>query len=85
MTALRAALVNSITLSEVANGLNIGDFCSFQRRSQKLGQSEANIFWPTLLRPLSGLCILSMDTKNFWLLEKTLFGKIEEVIEKNYG
>ena len=44
MTALRAALVNSITLSEIANGLNVGDFMLLSKGEAKsLGKARQYI------------------------------------------
>ena len=82
MTALRAALVNSITLSEVAVELNIGDLMLLSKGEAKsLGKARQYIL-ANALKPLSEPCILNMATKNLWFFGKNLFGKIKEVIEK---
>ena len=65
MTALRAALVNSIMLSEVASGLNIGDLMLLSKGEAKsLGKARQYIL-VTLLKLLSELFILNTDTKKF--------------------
>ena len=42
MTALRAALVNAVALSEVANNLNIGDFLLLSKGRIEEGENAAN-------------------------------------------
>ena len=83
MTALRAALVNSITLSEVANGLNIGDFLLLSKGEAKsLGKARQYILANAFEAIIGAVYLEHGYEKTFGFLEKTLFGKIEEVIEK---
>ena len=83
MTALRAALVNSIMLSEVASELNIGDLMLLSKGETKsLGKARQYIL-ANAFEALIGAVYLECGYKEtFGFLEKTLFGKIEEVVEK---
>ena len=86
MTALRAALVNSIMLSEVASGLNIGDLMLLSKGEAKsLGKARQYILANAFEAIIGAVYLEHGYEKTFGFLEKTLFGKIEEVIEKNYG
>lgn len=83
MTALRAALVNSITLSEVASGLNIGDFLLLSKGEAKsLGKARQYILANAFEALIGAVYLEHGYDKTFKFLEKNLFGKIEEVIEK---
>lgn len=83
MTALRAALVNSITLSEVAGGLNIGDLMLLSKGEAKsLGKARQYILANAFEALIGAVYLEHGYEKTFGFLEKTLFGKIEEVIEK---
>ena len=83
MTALRAALVNSITLSEVASGLNIGDLMLLSKGEAKsLGKARQYILANAFEALIGAVYLEHGYEKTFGFLEKTLFGKIEEVIEK---
>jgi len=83
MTALRAALVNAVTLSEAANNLNIGDLMLLSKGEAKsLGKARQYIL-ANAFEALIGAVYLNGGYKEtFDFLEKNLFGKIEEVIEK---
>ena len=83
MTALRAALVNSITLSEVAGGLNIGDLMLLSKGEAKsLGKARQYILANAFEAIIGAVYLERGYEETFGFLEKTLFGKIEEVIEK---
>ena len=83
MTALRAALVNSITLSEVASGLNIGDLMLLSKGEAKsLGKARQYILANAFEALIGAVYLEHGYDKTFSFLEKNLFGKIEEVIEK---
>ena len=83
MTALRAALVNSITLSEVASELNIGDFMLLSKGEAKsLGKARQYILANAFEAIIGAVYLERGYEKTFGFLEKNLFGKIEEVIEK---
>ena len=83
MTALRAALVNSITLSEVANGLNIGDLMLLSKGETKsLGKARQYILANAFEAIIGAVYLEHGYKKTFDFLEKNLFGQIEEVIEK---
>ena len=83
MTALRAALVNAVTLSEAANNLNIDDLMLLSKGEAKsLGKARQYIL-ANAFEALIGAVYLNGGYKEtFDFLEKNLFGKIEEVIEK---
>ena len=83
MMALRAALVNSITLSEIANSLNIGDLMLLSKGEAKsLGKARQYILANAFEALLGAIYINGGYEETFSFLEKNLFGKIEEVIEK---
>lgn len=83
MTALRAALVNSITLSEVAGGLNVGDFLLLSKGEAKsLGKARQYILANAFEALIGAIYLERGYEKICEFLEKNLFGKIEEVIEK---
>ncbi len=83
MTALRAALVNSITLSEVATGLNIGDFMLLSKGEVKsLGKARQYILANAFEAVIGAVYLEHGYEKTSDFLEKNLFGRIEEVIEK---
>ena len=82
MTALRAALVNSIMLSEVASGLNVGDLMLLSKGEAKsLGKARQYIL-ANAFEAIIGAVYLERgyeETFGFW---KKSFRQIEEVIEK---
>lgn len=83
MTALRAALVNAIILSEVANELNIGDYILLSKgESKSLGKARQCIL-ANAFEALIGAIYLERgyDVTSIFL-EKNLFGRIKEVIKK---
>jgi len=83
MTALRAALVNSITLSETASELNIGDFMLLSKGEAKsLGKARQYILANAFEALIGAIYLNGGYEETFDFLEKNLFGKIEEVIEK---
>ena len=83
MTALRAALVNSITLSEVAGGLNIGDLMLLSKGEAKsLGKARQYILANAFEAIIGAVYLERGYEETFGFLENNLFGKIEEVIEK---
>ena len=83
MTALRAALVNSIMLSEVASELNIGDFMLLSKGEAKsLGKARQYILANAFEAIIGAVYLERGYEETFGFLEKNLFGKIEEVIEK---
>ncbi|KKT21393.1 MAG: Ribonuclease 3 [Parcubacteria group bacterium GW2011_GWB1_43_8] len=83
MTGLRAALVNAITLSEVANSLNIGDFMLLSKGEAKsLGKARQYILANAFEALIGAIYLNGGYEETFNFLEKNLFGKIEEVIEK---
>ena len=83
MTALRAALVNSVTLSEAASELNIGDFLLLSKGEAKsLGKARQYILANAFEALIGAIYLNGGYEETFDFLEKNLFGKIEEVIEK---
>ena len=83
MTALRAALVNAVTLSEAANNLNIGDLMLLSKGEAKsLGKARQYILANALEALIGAIYLNGGYEETFDFLEKNLFGKIEEVIEK---
>jgi len=83
MTALRAALVNSITLSETASELNIGDLMLLSKGEAKsLGKARQYILANAFEALIGAIYLNGGYEETFDFLEKNLFGKIEEVIEK---
>ena len=83
MTGLRAALVNSITLSEVAGELNVGDFLLLSKGEAKsLGKARQYILANAFEALIGAIYLNSGYEETSSFLEKNLFGKIEEVIEK---
>ena len=83
MTALRAALVNAVTLSEVANSLNIGDLMLLSKGETKsLGKARQYILANALEALIGAIYLNGGYEETFSFLKKNLFGKIEEVIEK---
>lgn len=83
MTALRAALVNSVVLSEVANGLNIGNFLLLSKGEAKsLGKARQYILANAFEALIGAIYLEHGYEKTFVFLESNLFGKIKEVIEK---
>ena len=83
MTALRAALVNSIMLSEVASELNIGDLMLLSKGEAKsLGKARQYILANAFEAIIGAVYLERGYEETFGFLEKNLFGKIEEVIEK---
>lgn len=83
MTALRAALVNSITLSEVAGEINVGDFLLLSKGEAKsMGKARQYILANAFEAIIGAVYLEHGYEKIRKFLEKNLFGKIEEVIEK---
>ena len=83
MTALRAALVNAVTLSEVAGELSVGDFLLLSKGEIKsLGKARQYILANALEAVIGAIYLNGGYEETFIFLEKNLFGKIEEVIEK---
>ena len=83
MTALRAALVNSIMLSEVASGLNIGDLMLLSKGEAKsLGKARQYILANAFEALIGAVYLEHGYEKICEFLKNNLFGKIEEVIEK---
>ena len=83
MTALRAALVNAVTLSEAAGELNIGDLMLLSKGETKsLGKARQYILANALEALIGAIYLNGGYEETFDFLEKNLFGKIEEVIEK---
>src|SRR3989339_619170 len=83
MTALRAALVNAVTLSEAAGELNIGDLMLLSKGETKsLGKARQYILANALEALIGAIYLNGGYEETFHFLEKNLFGKIEEVIEK---
>jgi len=83
MTALRAALVNAVTLSEAANNLNIGDLMLLSKGEAKsLGKARQYILANAFEALIGAIYLNGGYEETFDFLEKNLFGKIEEVIEK---
>ena len=80
---MRAALVNSIMLSEVASELNIGDFMLLSKGEAKsLGKARQYILANAFEAIIGAVYLERGYEETFGFLEKNLFGKIEEVIEK---
>jgi len=83
MTGLRAALVNAITLSEVAGELNIGDFMLLSKGEAKsMGKARQYILANAFEAVIGAVYLEHGYEKTLKFLEKNLFGKIKEVIEK---
>jgi len=83
MTALRAALVNAVTRSEAAGELNIGDLMLLSKGETKsLGKARQYILANALEALIGAIYLNGGYEETFDFLEKNLFGKIEEVIEK---
>ena len=83
MTALRAALVNSIMLSEVASELNIGGLMLLSKGEAKsLGKARQYILANAFEALIGAVYLEHGYEKTGEFLKKNLFGKIEEVIEK---
>ena len=83
MTALRAALVNAVTLSEAAGELNIGDLMLLSKGETKsLGKARQYILANAFEALIGAIYLNGGYEETFDFLEKNLFGKIEEVIEK---
>ena len=78
MTALRAALVNSITLSEVAGGLNIGDLMLLSKGEAKsLGKARQYILANAFEALIGAVYLEHGYEKTFGFLEKTLLAKLK--------
>src|SRR3989338_8938557 len=83
MTALRAALVNAVTLSEAANNLNIDDLMLLSKGEAKsLGKARQYILANAFEALIGAIYLNGGYEETFDFLEKNLFGKIEEIIEK---
>ena len=83
MTALRAALVNSIILAEVAGELEMGSLMLLSKGEAKsLGKARQYILANAFEAIIGAVYLEHGYEKTVEFLEKTLFGKTEEVIEK---
>ena len=83
MTALRAALVNAVALSEAANNLNIDDLMLLSKGEAKsLGKARQYILANAFEALIGAIYLNGGYEETFSFLEKNLFGKIEEIIEK---
>lgn len=83
MTALRAALVNSNTLSEVAGDLDINKFMLLSKGEAKSAGKAKQYILANALEALIGAIYLDNGyAAAFSFLEKNIFPKIKEVIEK---
>ena len=65
MTALRASLVNAVTLSRIASGLDMDSYMLLSKGEAKAWAKRGNIFSPTLLRRLSEPFILMVAMIKF--------------------
>ncbi len=83
MTSFRAALVNAIMLSEVAKELSLDDFLLLSKGEAKdVGRARQYILANTF-EALVGAIYLDQGYQTvFSFLEKSVFPKIKEVIEK---
>ena len=78
MTALRAALVNSITLSEVASGLNIGDLMLLSKGEAKSMGKARQYILANAFEAIAGAVYLEHGyEKTFKFLEKIFSAKLK--------
>lgn len=84
LTALRAALVKTSTLADVANSLNFGDQLMMSRGETQTGGRENPSLLANTFEAVIGAIYLDSDfshVTNF--LKKHLFIKIDNILEKN--
>jgi len=83
MTALRASLVNAVTLSRVAGGLDMDSHMLLSvGESKSMGKARQYILANAFEALIGAIYLDGGYDKVFGFLEKNLFGKVEEVIEK---
>lgn len=83
MTALRASLVNAVTLSRVAGGLDMDSYMLLSKGESKSAGKARQYILANAFEALVGAIYLDGGYDSvFVFLEKNLFGKVEEVIEK---
>ncbi|MEK7130811.1 MAG: ribonuclease III, partial [Patescibacteria group bacterium] len=83
MTALRASLVNAVTLSRIASGLDMDSYMLLSNGEAKsMGKARQYILANAFEALIGAIYLDSGYDKVFGFLEKNLFGKVEEVIEK---
>ena len=83
MTALRASLVNAVTLSRVAGGLDMDSYLFLSKgESNSMGKARQYILANAFEALIGAIYLDGGYDKVFGFLEKNLFGKVEEVIEK---
>lgn len=83
MTALRAAVVNANTLSEIAGNLAMGKFMLLSKGEAKSAGKAKQYILANALEALIGALYLDGGyAAAFSFLEKNIFPKIEEVIKK---
>jgi len=83
MTALRASLVNAVTLSRIASGLDMDSYMLLSKGEAKsMGKARQYILANAFEALIGAVYLDGGYDKVFGFLEKNLFGKVEEVIEK---
>lgn len=83
MTALRASLVNAVTLSKIASGLDMDSYLLLSKgESKSAGKARQYILANAFEALIGAIYIDGGYDKIFNFLEKNLFGKVEEIIEK---
>ena len=83
MTALRASLVNAVTLSRIASGLDMDSYMLLSKGEAKsMGKARQYILANAFEALIGAIYLDGGYDKVFGFLEKNLFGKVEEVIEK---
>jgi ribonuclease-3 len=83
MTSFRAALVNAVMLSEVAKELSLDDFLLLSRGEAKdVGRARQYILANTFEALVGAIYLDQGYQAVFSFLEKSVFPKIKEVIEK---
>jgi ribonuclease-3 len=83
LTAYRAALVNAVTLSEVASGIGMNDYLLLSKGEAKDTGRARGILLANAIEALIGAIYLDQGydgSKQF--IEKYLFPKIDEIIQK---
>lgn len=83
MTAIRAALVNAVALSRVAGGLGMDNHMLLSKgESKSMGKARQYILANAFEALIGAIYLDNGYDVVFSFLEKNLFGKAEEVIEK---
>lgn len=83
MTSLRAALVNTIALSEIANNIFLNDFLFLSKGEAKdIGKARQIILANTFEAVVGAIYLDQGYSVAYNFLKKFLFPKIKEVIEK---